>query len=74
MTYIHIPLDFHFTWEMSASVSDDNVQPNLAASKEYLSSLLNKQLIVHATDGRIFMGDFKCTDNVNTALVLLLKS
>jgi len=30
---------------------------------EYLSSLLGKQLRVHTTDTRMFVGEFKCTDN-----------
>ena len=30
----------------------------------YLRSLLGKQLHVHTTDSRIFIGEFKCTDNV----------
>lgn len=28
----------------------------------YLQTLLNKNLIVHTTDGRLFRGEFKCTD------------
>lgn len=30
---------------------------------EYLELLLNKKLRVHANDRRMFIGDFKCTDN-----------
>ena len=30
----------------------------------YLESLLNKQLRVHITDSRMFVGEFRCTDNV----------
>ena len=30
----------------------------------YLKSLLNKELRVYTTDTRMFIGDFKCTDNV----------
>jgi N-alpha-acetyltransferase 38, NatC auxiliary subunit len=30
----------------------------------YLESLLNKQLRVHTTDSRMFVGEFRCTDNV----------
>ena len=36
-----------------------------AESKFYLGSLLNRQLQVHTTDSRMFVGDFKCTDNVS---------
>ncbi|KAI2638372.1 hypothetical protein GGS21DRAFT_435741 [Xylaria nigripes] len=28
----------------------------------YLKSLLNKRLRIHATDSRLFVGNFKCTD------------
>ncbi|CAK7273344.1 hypothetical protein SEPCBS57363_005605 [Sporothrix epigloea] len=31
-------------------------------SRTYLQSLLNKHLVVHTTDGRMFRGEFKCTD------------
>ncbi|KAH0597862.1 hypothetical protein MHUMG1_04234 [Metarhizium humberi] len=31
-------------------------------AQEYLSSLLNQNLRVHTTDGRLFWGAFKCTD------------
>lgn len=33
-------------------------------SKMYLQSLLNKHLVVHTSDGRMFRGEFKCTDPV----------
>jgi hypothetical protein len=31
---------------------------------EYLSSLLNSNLRIHTTDGRMFRGTLKCTDPV----------
>ena len=34
------------------------------AAHEYLSSLLNQNLRVVTTDGRLFWGQFKCTDAV----------
>ncbi|KAI1264830.1 hypothetical protein F5Y18DRAFT_68382 [Xylariaceae sp. FL1019] len=33
-----------------------------ADAESYLKSLLNKNLRVHTTDGRMFIGAFKCTD------------
>jgi hypothetical protein len=36
----------------------------------YLQSLLNRQLRVHTTDTRMFVGDFKCTDKVPNAFPL----
>ena len=32
---------------------------------EYLEELLNKKLRVYTSDSRMFLGDFKCTDNVS---------
>lgn len=32
-------------------------------AQEYLGTLLGKQLRVHTTDSRMFVGEFKCTDN-----------
>ncbi|MCJ1333809.1 hypothetical protein MMC10_010509 [Thelotrema lepadinum] len=48
---------------MSSDIEGTNDQPEKTAAKEYLASLLNKQLFIHATDERIFAGEFKCTDN-----------
>ena len=33
-------------------------------SARYLKALLGKKLRVHTTDTRMFIGEFKCTDNV----------
>ena len=38
-----------------------------AKATEYLELLLNKKLRVHTNDRRMFIGDFKCTDNVGRA-------
>ena len=32
-------------------------------AETYLTSLLNKTLHIHITDGRMFVGQMKCTDN-----------
>ena len=37
---------------------------DLQTSKAYLTSLLNRNLRVHTTDSRMFLGQFKCTDSV----------
>jgi hypothetical protein len=34
------------------------------AARDYLSFLLNKNLRITVTDGRMFRGSFKCTDPV----------
>ena len=49
---------------MSSSTADIPSTADPSPQHAYLSSLLNKQLLVHTTDGRMFAGDFKCTDNV----------
>jgi N-alpha-acetyltransferase 38, NatC auxiliary subunit len=36
---------------------------NVSAVK-YLDSLLNRTFRAHTSDGRMFLGEFKCTDNV----------
>jgi len=35
-----------------------------AKATAYLEGLLNKKLRVYTSDSRMFLGDFKCTDNV----------
>ncbi|KAI8626773.1 hypothetical protein F5Y19DRAFT_478263 [Xylariaceae sp. FL1651] len=42
-----------------------------AEAEAYLKSLLNKTLRVHATDGRIFVGTFKCTDTDRNVVLSL---
>ncbi|TGJ88476.1 hypothetical protein E0Z10_g316 [Xylaria hypoxylon] len=39
-----------------------NEAPTKAEAEVYLKSLINKTLRIHATDGRMFIGTFKCTD------------
>jgi small nuclear ribonucleoprotein (snRNP)-like protein len=36
------------------------------ADREFLATLLNKQMRILTTDGRIFRGSFKCTDPVRS--------
>jgi small nuclear ribonucleoprotein (snRNP)-like protein len=40
---------------------------------EYLSDLLGRTLRIHATDGRMFVGLFKCTDAVSNLGVILIE-
>lgn len=35
-----------------------------AESAKYLQSLIGRTLRIHISDTRIFVGEFKCTDNV----------
>lgn len=41
----------------------DQLMSNAHATS-YLTSLLNKSLRIHVTDGRMFVGQMKCTDQV----------
>lgn len=45
-----------------------NEAPTKAEAEAYLKSLINKTLRIHATDGRMFIGTFKCTDTVSSPL------
>lgn len=40
-------------------------------AQDYLGTLLGKQLRVHTADSRIFLGEFKCTDNVRSQTSLI---
>jgi len=42
----------------------DEPSAEKVAACGYLESLLNKNLRIYTTDGRMFRGDFKCTDPV----------
>lgn len=39
-----------------------------AEAETFLKSLLNKNLRIYTTDGRLFIGTFKCTDTVGSNL------
>lgn len=38
---------------------------------DYLSSFLNKTLHLHTSDGRIFVGQMKCTDNERNIILAM---
>ncbi|KAI5204503.1 hypothetical protein E4T39_03527 [Aureobasidium subglaciale] len=40
---------------------------------EYLAALLNKNLRIHTTDSRIFVGTMKCTDQFSYILLTVAK-
>lgn len=48
--------------------SKNNETMNIDDAKDYLESKLGKQLRIHTDDSRMFVGEFKCTDNVNFLL------
>lgn len=39
---------------------------------EYLNGLLGRTLRIHATDGRMFVGLFKCTDAVSNHRMIVI--
>jgi len=43
-----------------------NASPEKGEAKEYLQSLINKTFHILVTDGRLFVGTFKCTDTVRS--------
>ena len=43
-----------------------------AEAERYLKSLLGRKLHLHMTDSRMFVGDFKCTDNVRPQVAVTL--
>ncbi|KAK4105413.1 hypothetical protein N658DRAFT_462648 [Parathielavia hyrcaniae] len=47
---------------MSTSSTSPNSQPQNEEALTFLRSLINKNLRVTTTDGRLFWGTFKCTD------------
>ena len=42
-----------------------------AQATAYLTSLLNKTLHIHISDGRVFVGQLKCTDNERNIILAL---
>lgn len=48
-----------------------NEAPTKAEAEAYLKSLINKTLRIHATDGRMFIGTFKCTDTDRNVVLSL---
>lgn len=43
---------------------------NNKEAQEFLEALLGKQLRIYTTDSRMFIGEFKCTDNVRLTEVI----
>ncbi|KAI1774721.1 Sm-like ribonucleoprotein [Hypoxylon cercidicola] len=49
----------------------DKIDDAKAEAEEFLKSLLNKNLRVYTTDGRLFIGTFKCTDTHSNIVLSL---
>ncbi|KAK3675349.1 hypothetical protein LTR78_004859 [Recurvomyces mirabilis] len=43
----------------------------VAAAEEYLVGYLNSTLHIHITDGRMFVGQLKCTDNERNIILAM---
>ncbi|KAI8954911.1 hypothetical protein F4801DRAFT_530433 [Xylaria longipes] len=50
------------TEQLDRTTVNEAETPTRAEAETYLKSLINKTLRIHATDGRMFIGAFKCTD------------
>ncbi len=54
---------------MASVISNAAGTPAQAVS--YLTSLVNKHLRIHISDGRMFVGQMKCTDNERNIILAL---
>lgn len=52
-------------------MSTSNPQGTPAQAAAYLTALLNKFLHVHTSDGRMFVGQLKCTDRERNLILAL---
>ena len=52
-------------------MSTTNPQGTPAQATTYLTSLLNKFLHIHISDGRVFVGQLKCTDRERNIILAL---
>lgn len=50
---------------------DSNPTGTPAQASAYLTSLLNKTLHIHISDGRMFAGQLKCTDNERNIILAM---
>ncbi|KAH8166195.1 hypothetical protein CIB48_g2041 [Xylaria polymorpha] len=57
--------------QLSGATINEAEAPTRAEAETYLRSLINKTLRVHATDGRMFIGTFKCTDTDRNVVLSL---
>ena len=55
--------------DTSPTMSNPTGTPSQAAA--YLTSFLNRKLHIHISDGRMFVGQMKCTDNERNIILAL---
>ncbi|KAK0831996.1 hypothetical protein LTR03_015250 [Friedmanniomyces endolithicus] len=52
-------------------MADGEANPHSVQAVQYLDDLLNKTLHLHITDGRMFVGQLKCTDNERNIILAM---
>ncbi|KAK0248718.1 hypothetical protein LTS09_016180 [Friedmanniomyces endolithicus] len=52
-------------------MADGEANPDSVQAVQYLNDLLNKTLHLHITDGRMFVGQLKCTDNERNIILAM---
>lgn len=56
---------------MASPPSASAPESDSAQAEEYLNSFLNRTLHLHITDGRMFVGQLKCTDNERNIILAM---
>ncbi|KAI0855871.1 hypothetical protein F4860DRAFT_443137 [Xylaria cubensis] len=57
--------------QLDRTTMNETETPTRAEAETYIKSLINKTLRVYATDGRMFIGTFKCTDTDRNVVLSL---
>ncbi|KAI0452527.1 hypothetical protein F5B21DRAFT_506226 [Xylaria acuta] len=57
--------------QLGRTTMNEAETPTKTKTETYIKSLINKTLRVHATDGRMFIGTFKCTDTDRNVVLSL---
>ncbi|KAI0548390.1 hypothetical protein F4679DRAFT_322552 [Xylaria curta] len=57
--------------QLDRTTMNEAKTPTRAEAETYIKSLINKTLRIHATDGRMFIGTFKCTDTDRNVVLSL---
>ncbi|KAI0198374.1 hypothetical protein F4808DRAFT_260780 [Astrocystis sublimbata] len=57
--------------QLGRTTMSEAATPTKPEAVTYIRSLINKSIRVHATDGRVFIGQFKCTDTDRNVVLAL---
>lgn len=52
--------------QLPKASSPSSLTMETSPREQYLEALLGRTLRIHTTDTRVFVGEFKCTDNVSS--------